>query len=298
MPSPARDSRVAALSRNIIDEILIAVGLPAHGWHRRLLEPLLWTPAERFSRLAARFDQTLDQSGLCEAARQLLPEFITSWTAHGAENIPQDGPLLVASNHPGAYDGLVIAACLHRSDLKFVISGVPFTQALQNSANAFIFATPDLNERMAVIRTCIRHLQSGGALLIFPSGVVDPDPAIFSDADRSLDRWSRSLEIMLRKVPQARLVPAIVGGVLDPAFFKNPLTRLRKGWEQRKLAEVFQIVQQMVFQKKYALKPRVSFGRALTAEEMAAHCKSGHIIDAVIENARHVLLYDWAIING
>jgi hypothetical protein len=35
MPSQARDPGVEELSGDIIDEILIASGLPAHGWLRK-----------------------------------------------------------------------------------------------------------------------------------------------------------------------------------------------------------------------------------------------------------------------
>lgn len=289
MRADARDARVEELSRDIIDEILIAIGLPAQGGLRRLLEPLLWRPAEHFSRIAARFDQVVGQSGLCEAARKILPEFVSSFDVHGADQVPTQGPLIVASNHPGAYDGLVIAGGLQRPDLKMVISGVPFTQALRNARQSFIYATPNLQERMAVIRACIRHLESGGALLIFPSGVVDPDPAILPGAAQALQRWSRSLEIMLRKVPQTCLVPTIVGGVLDPKSLKNPLVRLQKDWQQRKLAEVLQLIQQMFFDRKYELVPKVTFGGPLSVGQMADDgCPPG-VLPTIIESARQVL---------
>ncbi len=289
MPAQGRDPRVDELCRNIIDEILIATGLPPHGGLRKLLEPALWFPAQRFSNLAARFDEIVGQWGFCEAARRILPEFVLGYESKGADQIPQVGPLLVASNHPGAYDALAIGASLGRSDLKLVLSGVPFTRALPCASHVFIYATPNPQERMAVIRSCIRHLQSGGSVLIFPSGVVDPDPALFSGAEQALTRWSRSIEIMLKKVPQACLVPTIVCGVLDPSSFKNPLTRLKKGWEQRKLAEVIQLVRQMFFDVKYDLVPRVRFGRPQTAGELAENCPAGGLMDAVIENAQQVL---------
>jgi hypothetical protein len=158
MLSQAREPGVEELCRDIIDEILLAAGIPAHGWLRKLLEPILWLPAARFARLAARFDEAVGRSGFCEAARMILPEFVTGFEAKGAEQIPISGPVLIASNHPGAYDALVVAGSVPRSDLRFVVSGVPFTQALPNAAQIFIFATPDPHERMAVIRTCIHHL--------------------------------------------------------------------------------------------------------------------------------------------
>ncbi len=107
---------------------------------------------------------------------------------------------------------------------------------------------------------------------------------------QALDRWSRSLEIILRKVPETLLVPTIVSGVLDPAFFKNPLTRLRKDWRQRKLAEVIQILQQIVLNRKFDLMPRVVFGKPITQAELMVDCNGMGLLEAVIHSTRKVLV--------
>ncbi len=44
------------------------------------------------------------------------------------------------------------------------------------------------------------------AVLIFPTGRIDPDPALSPEAVHDLGKWSPSIEIILRHVPQtARL---------------------------------------------------------------------------------------------
>ena len=94
-------------------------------------------------------------------------------------------------------------------------AGNPFFRSLPNLRQHLIYATNDTHVRMATIRKALRHLGEGGSLLIFPSGKVDPDPNYFlSEARLSLDRWSDSLELLLRAA--ARLVVAINSGFCGP----------------------------------------------------------------------------------
>ena len=44
----------------------------------------------------------------------LLSQLVTGVTVRGAEAIPLTGPLIVVSNHPGAYDSVAILASLPR----------------------------------------------------------------------------------------------------------------------------------------------------------------------------------------
>jgi 1-acyl-sn-glycerol-3-phosphate acyltransferase len=102
------------------------------------------------------------------SAQEWLSKIVSGLNIFGKETLPQEGPVLIASNHPGTYDGLAIAAAVQRQDLKIVASGNPFFRSLPNVREYFIYATRDTHVRMAAIRTALRHLQAGGALLIFP----------------------------------------------------------------------------------------------------------------------------------
>ncbi len=72
--------------------------------------------------------------------------------------------------------------------------------------------------RANAVRRSIQHLKDGGAVLIFPSGQIDPDPAVLPGAREALEKWSKSIAIMLRRVPETRLVSAITSGVLHEKF--------------------------------------------------------------------------------
>jgi len=208
----------------------------------------------------------------------------------GAETIPAQGPLLVASNHPGAYDVLVLVASVRRDDLKIVVSGVNAMRRLPSVAEHMIYVTSDVHARLSVVREMIRHLREGGALLIFPTAQVDPDPALEPGSEEALGRWSPSVSLVLNRVPQAHLLPAIVSGVMAKECLHNPITHLPKvTWRKRKLAEFLQVSQQLALGRSFSLKPRVSFGQPIVAAELCREAGPSGILPAIVESARSLL---------
>jgi hypothetical protein len=283
---------VGELRRSISTEILVATGLPRTGLLQTLFRPFVWPPAHRFARLAAEFDRRLALFGLTEAMRWALSRLVGDACAYGTEHVPSAGPLIVASNHPGSYDVLVIASSLGRDDLKILVSDVPFLRNLVATARHFIYTDtgPNSYARMAAARESIRHLEAGGALLVYASGQVDPDPALLPGAEEALGEWSSSLPLLLRHVPESRLLVTIVSGVLAPSCLSHPLTRLRR--EQRLkqfLAEFIQVGQQVLFDRRFALTPEVRFAAPLTAADLDAGRDGRAALGAIVAQARALL---------
>jgi hypothetical protein len=282
--------RISILNSHITDEIFAAFGFETTGCAKRLLWPVFWLPAQLFARLADGVDQNIANFGLAEAARRLLPRFVDDVKVMGVERIPPHGPLLVASNHPGAYDSVVILANLPRADLKVVVSDVSLLRSLPALDQRLIYTLEGIHGRMTTLRNIIRHLQTGGSVLIFATGFVDPDPAVLPGAEQKLEEWSPSLELALRCVPEAKILPTIVSGVLSPASLHTPLLRFQKeAWKQRKLAEFLQVIQQLVFHRDYGLTPHISFGEPWTAGELADQSLSGDVMPQIIAQAKHLL---------
>src|SRR5512135_2275208 len=253
------------MKAELLDEILKALGVGKSRLTRPLFEPLFAPAAQRFAEVAARFDDDVAAYGLYGAACRLLPRFTRQVQVRGEENVPKEGPLLVVSNHPGTVDVVVIAARLPRPDLKIVVSGgVPFFRSLKATADHLIFSGVDAIGKMNVIRASIRHLQEGGAVLIFPNGGIDPDPSVMPGAPESVETWSRSLDLMLRRVPSAQVLITAVSGVLHPRWLHSPVTWLRQGRRNRqKVAEFFQIIQQMLVPNSLYVNPSVFFAEPL-----------------------------------
>jgi hypothetical protein len=280
-------ARVRELRRHITDEVIKILGLHPSVWTRTVLAPVLSLPTRRFSEIAAEFDLRISQTGLPEAARWALDQFRTRVDVAFQDLVPPEGPLLVASNHPGTVDGLAIAASLRRADLKIIASGLPFLRGMPRAADHLIYTPhPDQTHgRMAVVRSAIRHLGEGGSLLIFPSGQLDPDPAVLPGADQALRNWSPSIGVMLRAHPETRVMVSIVSGALSASNWRNPLTQIREGLRERQLmAEFIQIMRQILQLRAESLTTRLSLHRAQAVEQLASLRQDAHELTLAIES--------------
>jgi hypothetical protein len=256
----------------------------------RLIEPLFRPGIRRFAEFSSEFDSYVAQLGLRKASEAVLPRFIVPAEVKGAEHVPSDGPLLIAANHPGAYDGFILASKLARNDLKIVASSYEFIRRLPATAERFIFVSKDPHQRMSAIRASIRQLREKGSLLIFPAGVVEPDPDVVPGLQESLSGWSPSLEIMLRKVPETKVVTAIISGVLSTRWFRKPITWFSKQPKHSQaIAEVFQVMQQFFFPNSLLLAPRVTFDRPATTDELRDGDDKGNVLSGLIRRADMLL---------
>lgn len=285
-PSLADQLRAAAF-----DEIFKVLGMSPRNYLRRVLIPFLWVPIHRFSLLAERFDRMVATSGIREAMRQVIPNFVQRVEVTGEDAIPPEGPLMIVSNHPGTYDSLVITASLPRCDVRIIASGlIHFLRNLPATSQHLIFTTLNVHERMMVIRRMLRELREGRSLLIYPSGKLDPDPAHLPGAEQALARWSPSVELILRKVPQTRIMIAMVSNVLSPKAWRNPLQRLWRDAQQKlQAAEIFQVIHQMLLYRRYDLVPRVVFRGPYSVAQLEEEAGSTSLMPVIIRKAQELL---------
>jgi 1-acyl-sn-glycerol-3-phosphate acyltransferase len=270
MNPSSEQEQVAVYRDKIINEICYALGVSRNGVMHRLMGPLFRFPANRLGLIAVRTDNEVKISGLSGGARRILPDLSLNPSVRGAGDIPVDGPLLVVSNHPGGFDSIAILSCIPRKDLKVILSDVPFTRAFTSARQYFIFVPPDVSGSATTLRASIDHLKNGGALMIFPNGDVEPDPELSGSAADSIQDWSRSIEIMLREVPNAWLQAAIISGVQMPMLMRSPILKIRKTAPRRqKLAEVLQIIRQMIFPPRVRTNVHISFAKPIKAKELA-----------------------------
>ena len=252
----------------------------------------------RFADLAAEFDQAVAQVGLASAIRPYYSRFAEKVTVTGMETLPATGPLLVVSNHPGAYDLFLILSNLPRDDVKVIVSEISILHRLPAFDRYFISIGPSASNSVSAAKAGVRQLQAGGALFLFPGGIVDPDPAFMPDAAESLERWSPSLELFLRRVPETQVVVAIVSGVLSRGWFNSPVTRLRQERKDRqKIAEACQVAQQMLWPHSIRIRPLVTFDRPFAVSELSQDGTAGSWLAAIRERARLLLALRGAIIT-
>jgi hypothetical protein len=148
-----------------------------------------------------------------------------------------------------------------------------------------------MGERLGAVREMIQHLKDGGAVIIYPGGHLDPDPALMpGGAAERLHGWFRSVALLLRHAPETQFVATIVSGVLEPRLLAHPLTRLApEGWQRQKLAEMLQIAPQLLFQTRHTVKPRVTFGEPVTIATLRGQGEPGDLHQAIVDRAQQVL---------
>jgi hypothetical protein len=260
-------SNLQELNKALLFEIMRAMALPQTSFLKSLTRAFFGRATFKFAETILMFDHEIGQNGTAAGAQWLLSRFVKGYKSQGVEIIPQEGPLLIVSNHPASYDGMVIAACIDRPDLKIIIGEIPPYRFLPHVSQHAIFSPPVKNTfgRMQTIRNAIRHLKSGGALLIFPRGGIEPDPAFMPEPDAEFDHWSHSLEIFLRNVPETQVLVTAVSGVISEKIFDHPFTWFRKSRPDRqRLAFMYQIIRQAFSGKElFGLRPRVTFGELL-----------------------------------
>ena len=281
-------AQVEALTEINLDDFFESTGLAQLRRGRRLLRWLFRPAARHFAQTVAAFDEMVGERGLQTASEWILKRMTRRLEVAGRDNIPADGPVLVLANHPGMADTIGLFTSLPRPDLRIIALARPFLHALPNVSRQLVFV-PTEGDRMPVVRAAARHLREGRAVLTCPAGEIEPDPAAHSvpEAVASLHRWSQSIGLFARLVPQTRIVPAIVSGVVSRAALRNSLTHLRR---TRKDRERMAAALQVMIPAYQGTTVRVAFGPPLTrAELIAASADAAAITRAVAARARRLL---------
>jgi putative hemolysin len=135
--------------------------------------------------------------------------------------IPKTGSLVIASNHPfGGIEGVFLAWAIEqvRPDIKVMANqGLKIFPELEDY---FIFTNP-LSENdpknAPSIRTCLKHVKTGGALLIFPAGRVS---YFHKDTKRIADHsWNRLIASIANRT-DAQYLPIFISGLNSPLFYR------------------------------------------------------------------------------
>ena len=286
-----RERQIVVLRNKIYEEILSAFKLPRNNISRKILSPLFKRPAEKFARIGANLDYDVKELGVRKAAELMLANFVEKVSSIGQNRVPKEGPLLVVSNHPGTIDSVAIAASLPRNDLKIVAQSIPFLMDLPNASEHLIYTKkpPHIESRAAVVRSSIRHLQSGGAVLIFPSGQIDPDPAVLPKAKEAIEKWSRSIALMLRQAPETSTLVTIVSGVLEKRYAHNLITKIhRDPIAQRRMAEFMQVLQQLFRDRKIS-ETNITFANPILSSWFENIRDTREVIEKIKQQALDLL---------
>ena len=233
--------QLAALSAN---EMVAALGV-RHA--PRLVQQGLALPFYAASRALgttlAGLDDAIATRGLPAAAAQTLQRFGVGLQISGVEL--GNGPQLVLANHPGAYDALALMSALGREDLRILAADRSFLRALPRLSSAhLLFVAERPGERAGALKRAVRHLRSGGALLHFPAGKIEPDADFEPDAATLLEPWQPGVAALVAACARVdgRVVVAGVRGVHSPRAKRWLLNRMAERRGITTLSPLLQMV--------------------------------------------------------
>lgn len=153
--------------------------------------------------------------------------------AEQLRNMPAEGPLIVVSNHPfGVLDGL--SAChlvsQRRDDIKLMAHATferapelrPYLLPIQ-----FEGASTALRSNVAARQAALKHLEDGGAVIIFPAGRVSTAEKIFGPATDA--PWKLFVAAMIQR-SNATILPIYFEGQNSWRF--HLASRLGEAWRE------------------------------------------------------------------
>lgn len=277
--SSGSEGHLERLTQLCVDDLISAFGLGGASHGRVVMESISRIPARRLARQILTYDRIVGESGLGTGGAWALKRLSRNTSIEGQEKVPREGPLLLVSNHPGLADAVALFAAIPRDDLRVIAAHRPFLEALPNTSRYLLTIRGTPAGRSGVVRTAARHLRSGGAVLTFPGGRIEPDPAVLPGAVRALDRWSSSADLFARLTPGLEVLPVVVSGVISPSALRNPLIHLRR---RRRDREWLAATLQVFVPALRNVDARVDFGRPI-------HAEPGAVGEAVIKETRRLI---------
>lgn len=238
------DPLARTLAQLSIDEIVDAAAARGAPWPlRRAVELAARIPSRRLGTILARFDDDVGASGLGLAARGVLRRFGATLEVRGAA---PSGGALVVTNHPGAYDSLAAMAALGRDDVALVAAETRMLRALPNVSEHLMFvadsrAPGTAASRAAGLRRALAFLASGGVLVQYGAGAIEPDAKFTRGGDVLGTWWEGSGALALRAAAlSTAIVPAFVSGVHSARAKRLPFVRYA---EKRGITTIAPLVQ-------------------------------------------------------
>lgn len=176
------------------------------------------------SRLADIYDGRPGNATPYEFLEYSLSALGVTLSINGSENLqelPQEGPLLIVANHPlGGLEGIAIAKVIAeiRPDIKVLTNAL--LRRIPELADIFIgvdvLSSNAASGNVGGIKQVHQHLKQGGAVLIFPAGMVS---AYESEFKRVQDRtWSRLVGQLIKRY-ECPCVPVYVDGRNSSYFY-------------------------------------------------------------------------------
>jgi len=288
---PPSSTKPSSLARMILDDVLTTLNVNRVKALRYLITLLGSKTTRWLADLLSRWDRQIERSTFIETAQDALHLFTSGFDLSSADEIPKTGPLLAVANHPGMYDSIGAIVTVGREDVRVVAARREFFRVLPNISRHLLTIEKDASLRLEAMRHIIQALRDGQAVIIFPSGRLEPEPALLPGAAAALEQWSGSVGIFLSKVPETRLLPILISQTLSPKAWNSWLARLPKTQKRRHQAAMgWQFVKQRTSKDPaWRLPLRIDTGKVKTAIELDPSLDPKKLAQAVQDEMKALL---------
>lgn len=196
-----------------------------------LLAPIFVLPALLFVLRLVGLDRRLIRTTAPEAMGWILRRYYP-----GARlvrgTIPKTGPVLFAGNHPGLGDLPALVELGGRDDVVAVAKRRPLMQDMRGVLARCIVIDAGLRSRASAVRTILDTFRAGGAVVIYPAGGIEADPAVFPD-EPFLSEWPPFIDMITKRAAKEGLrvpvIPVYTEGVHRVPAMLRVFLRSRSG---------------------------------------------------------------------
>lgn len=166
----------------------------------------------------------------------------------GVENIPKDGGVTLAINHPlGGMDAIALVHALrnHRTDLKFIVNDLLLN--LEGLKEMFVGVNKHGKNNEGVHRKIDELFESEEVVCIFPAGLVSRKT---NGVVRDLE-WKKTF-VMLSKRNDRTIIPIYIDGKLSNSFYR--LSNFRKKLGIKANIEMLYLADELFKQRNVTMK--------------------------------------------
>ena len=183
-----------------------------------------------------------------EFCSKLLDSLNLKVDIQGIDNIPKNGPVIIAMNHPlGGMDAVALISGLkeHRRDLKFIVNdlllNLPFLK------NMFVGVNKFGKNQTSVRQQISSAFSAEHALCIFPAGKVSRRvKGNIEDLE-----WKKTFVLYARELNR-EIIPIFIDGELSKFFYR--LSNFREYIGIKSNIEMFYLADEMYKQKNKTFK--------------------------------------------
>jgi 1-acyl-sn-glycerol-3-phosphate acyltransferase len=192
-----------------------------------------------------------------EFCRALIKRLNVKITVSGQENIPKDGGIIFASNHPlGGVDAMALVTVIepYRKDVKFIVNDILLN--IKNLAGLFVGVNKHGGNTKNSLKLIDDLFASDKAVFVFPAGMVSRrKKGVIADLE-----WKKTF-ITRAKKHEKTIVPVFVEGSLSNFFYR--LSNLRTSLGIKANLEMLYLCDESFKQKDKTLN--IIFGEPIPA---------------------------------